>query len=186
MYYIYHWFNVDTNEVFYVGLGTGNRCDQVRNRNRLFKSYYRKNNCSVRIYKDGLTYDEGRQLEMDQIELLKPCCNMTKGGEKTNGAKISKALTGRTLSQKHKDNVSRGIKQWYKERATEGKRTLNGKKVAALDRDRNIVQTFDAKYKVGIWLHKEHGYGNNERSAQRKADKYFKTKELFDERFYFR
>lgn len=185
MYYIYHWFNVETQEVFYVGLGTGNRRYQVRNRNKLFKAYYKENKCDVRIYKEGLTYEEGGQLEIDQIRELNPCCNMTKGGEKTNGAKISKALTGRTLTQEHRGNVSNGIRQWYKERAAEGKRTLNGKKVAVLDRDMNVVETFDAKYKVGIWLHNELSYGKNERSAQRTADKFFKSEALFDNKYYF-
>ncbi|SFG70562.1 hypothetical protein [Sporolactobacillus nakayamae] len=185
MYYIYHWYNIETEEVFYVGLGTGNRRYQVKNRNKLFKAYYRKNKCDVRVYKADLSYDEGRQLEIDQIKELKPCCNMTKGGEKTDGAKISKALTGRTLTQEHRDNVSKGIQQWYKERAAEGKRTINGRKVAVLDKDMKVVRTFDAKYKVGIWLHDELGYGHDWRSAQRNADKHFKTKMLFDDKFYF-
>lgn len=65
MYYIYHWYNIETEEVFYVGLGTGNRRYQVKNRNKLFKAYYRKNKCDVRVYRADLSYDEGRKKAFD-------------------------------------------------------------------------------------------------------------------------
>ena len=46
-YYVYKWYNVDTNEVFYIGKGCGRRSGQVTNRNQIFKDYYNTHNCSV-------------------------------------------------------------------------------------------------------------------------------------------
>jgi len=179
MYYIYFWFNVKTNEIFYIGLGTGHRRFHTRQRNKLFMKYYKENECAVRLYKIGLNINEATQLEKDLISELNPCCNISRGGDRTNGEKISKSLTGKVHSKEHRKNVSEAIKKWHKEKVR------NGKKVYVLDENRNIIKTFEAKYQLGEWLHRKYDYGINNRSAQRMADKYFKTKELFDERFYF-
>ena len=32
-FYVYEWFNIDTNEVFYVGKGRGKRYKEVKRRN---------------------------------------------------------------------------------------------------------------------------------------------------------
>lgn len=181
MYYIYFWFNVQTNEVFYVGLGTGDRRFQTKQRSDLFKQYYEENGCAVRLVRTGLSEDEARQLEREYIAELNPCCNQTKGGERTNGKKISESLKGRVYSDEHKRHLSEAAKlQWMNNPIL-----INNKKVVVLDESYNLVKEFDAKYKVGIWLHNELGYGKHPRAAQRKADKYFKSKELFDNRFYF-
>ncbi|MDK8643789.1 hypothetical protein [Niallia taxi] len=179
MYYIYIWFNIDTNEIFYVGLGTGDRRFQIRQRNNLFKKYYGQNKCAVRLIKSGLQEEDARKLERVLIEELNPCCNMTKGGERTNGKKISKSLTGKTHTDEHRMNVSDAIRKWHQEKIR------NSKQIIVLDKDRNIIKTFEAKYLLGEWLHNEFRYGKHARSAQRMADKYFNNKALFDKRFYF-
>lgn len=84
-HYAYLWFNVDTNEIFYIGIGTGDRMFHLKQRSNKFKEYYNNNNCDVKVYKSGLTQDEARQLERELIAKYKPCCNQTKGGERTNG-----------------------------------------------------------------------------------------------------
>lgn len=38
-YYIYEWYNVDTNVVFYVGKGKNNRKDIKSGRNKIDKKY---------------------------------------------------------------------------------------------------------------------------------------------------
>lgn len=37
--YVYEWYNVDTNEVFYVGKGINNRMHSMKNRNQYFLRY---------------------------------------------------------------------------------------------------------------------------------------------------
>lgn len=84
-FYIYEWYNTDTNEVFYVGKGTKNRYKDTYNRNKYFKNYYNKYNCSVRKVKIDLDENEAFKLEMELIKQyweLEQCkCNLTEGGE---------------------------------------------------------------------------------------------------------
>ena len=66
MFYVYEWYNVNTEEIFYVGKGCGNRYKQVSKRNQLFKTYYENNECAVRIIQyfdleqDAFDYEKKR------------------------------------------------------------------------------------------------------------------------------
>ena len=51
MFYVYEWYIVDTNEVFYVGKGTRNRY-RVRKHNRYFDDFIRRYECDSRIVKE--------------------------------------------------------------------------------------------------------------------------------------
>lgn len=44
-FYVYKWFNIETNEVFYIGKGCNNRYKDVSKRNKLFLEYYNNNPC---------------------------------------------------------------------------------------------------------------------------------------------
>lgn len=85
MFYVYEWFNVDTNFVFYVGKGCGNRCKSIRGRNKLFKEYIQNNNCNYRIVKffdsedDSFNYENKRILELKEIN--QATCNLDYGGK---------------------------------------------------------------------------------------------------------
>lgn len=57
LYYVYEWIIKQTGEIFYIGKGTGNRCNQISCRNEVFKKYYYNNDCEVRI----LEYFENEQ-----------------------------------------------------------------------------------------------------------------------------
>ena len=63
--YVYEWYNVDTNEVFYVGKGRNNRMHSMKNRNQYFLRYVEKYNCDCRIVKDNMTDDEAYQYEKE-------------------------------------------------------------------------------------------------------------------------
>lgn len=84
MFYVYEWYNVNTNIVFYVGKGCGNRYKQVSKRNQLFKEYYENNECAVRIIKYFENEQEAFDYEKERIVELKTInqsfCNLDNGG----------------------------------------------------------------------------------------------------------
>lgn len=66
-YYVYEWFIVDTNEVFYVGKGSGDRY-RTRKRDLIgFNEKVNAFNCDSRIIKNGLTEQEAFDLEIETI-----------------------------------------------------------------------------------------------------------------------
>lgn len=84
MFYVYEWYNVNTQEIFYVGKGTGNRFKQVSQRNALFKQYYEANECATRIIETFQKEEEAFVYEHQRIVELKAqnqCfCNLDNGG----------------------------------------------------------------------------------------------------------
>lgn len=66
-FYIYEYYIKDTNEVFYVGKGTGKRYKEHRRRNKMFLDFYSTHDCDVRIVRDGLTETEAYELEHETI-----------------------------------------------------------------------------------------------------------------------
>lgn len=85
VFYVYEWFNIETDEVFYVGKGKNNRYKNIKQRNKYFINYYNKYKCNVRKVKENLLEDEAFDLEVKLIADYKEkgmCkCNITKGGE---------------------------------------------------------------------------------------------------------
>lgn len=84
MFYVYEWFNTNTNNVFYVGKGCNNRYKNITDRNNDFKAYIENNEVDVRIVKyfdneqDSFDYEElliRRYKDMGQCE-----CNKNYGG----------------------------------------------------------------------------------------------------------
>lgn len=67
-YYIYAWYYIDTNEVFYIGKGTGNRyIDTKHSRNAYFKNIVNSANVDVKILIDNLTNKESLDIERKLI-----------------------------------------------------------------------------------------------------------------------
>lgn len=83
-YYVYQWFNIETNEIFYVGKGTGNRYKKVSNRNKYFLNYYNNNPVSVEIVKyfeneqDAFDYEKELTDKYRKQGMCK--CNLMDGG----------------------------------------------------------------------------------------------------------
>lgn len=48
-FYVYKWFNIKTDEVFYIGKGSGKRYKDLYHRNKDFMEYYNNNSCSSEI-----------------------------------------------------------------------------------------------------------------------------------------
>lgn len=70
-YYVYEWFVIETNEVFYVGKGTGRRYREHKRRNKMFLDFYNTHNCNVRIVKDNLTEKEAFDYEIELIRFYR-------------------------------------------------------------------------------------------------------------------
>ena len=66
-YYVYKWYNTDTNEVFYIGKGGGNRSGQISCRNEVFKEYYNTHNCDVKRIEFFDTEEEALKREHELI-----------------------------------------------------------------------------------------------------------------------
>ncbi|MFF3025662.1 NUMOD3 domain-containing DNA-binding protein [Gottfriedia sp. NPDC057948] len=113
--------------------------------------------------------------ELERIKLALPKKNIRTKSEENNNI----GFTGKKHTNETKRKMSERSKEFLKGN------TNNAKKCLVLDNDKNIILSVSAKYQVGIWLHTEKGYGSSSRSAQRIADKYFKTNELFDGKYYF-
>lgn len=83
MFYVYEWYDCDTNEIFYVGKGCRRRY-KVRQHNALFNFFIATKNCKSRIIKEFETEKEAFDYEFQRIKELKEqgqCqCNIHKGG----------------------------------------------------------------------------------------------------------
>ena len=113
-FYVYEYFIIDTDEVFYVGKGTGNRVKELHNRNNYFKNVYKKYKCDFRFYKTCLTNKEACEEEIIRIKMLKTIgqakCNLTNGGDG-----FSSGLLNPTYKKSHKGELN----QFYGKRHTE-------------------------------------------------------------------
>lgn len=90
VYYVYIWYIVETNEVFYVGKGKGKRYKETSNRNKFFKDMYASHNCDVRKIYENLTEPEAFQKEQEVIKWYREhtnfrLTNQTDGGEGSSG-----------------------------------------------------------------------------------------------------
>mgnify|MGYP003349371684 CR=1 FL=1 len=90
MFYVYQHRTKDSNEIFYVGKGKGNRCNTSKGRNRYWHRIVNKHGGYV-VEKIAENLDEQMafQIEMETIEKYKMqgilLTNMTNGGEGTSG-----------------------------------------------------------------------------------------------------
>lgn len=91
-YYVYIWYIKGTNEVFYIGKGTGRRYKQTSNRNKFFNDMYESHDCDVKKIYENLTEAEAFQKEMETIKWYREntdfrLTNQTDGGEGSSGWK---------------------------------------------------------------------------------------------------
>ena len=91
---IYRHIRLDTNEVFYIGIGTVSRSRSKFRRNRYWKNITNKTEYEVQILKTDLSWKEACELEIILIAYYGRknnntgiLCNMTDGGEGSYGRK---------------------------------------------------------------------------------------------------
>ena len=85
MFYVYKWYNVETNEIFYIGKGCGGRYMNTTERNKYFKDYYEHNKCASEIIEYFDDEQEALKREHEliiQYKALGQCqCNLDDGGK---------------------------------------------------------------------------------------------------------
>lgn len=104
-FYVYEWYIVDKNEIFYVGKGTKNRKTEIHNRNQYFKNVYNKYICEVRVIQDNLTNQEACQKEIARIAELRlidqAYCNLTNGGDGFSTGALNPAVKNPKIGEKN-------------------------------------------------------------------------------------
>ena len=129
-YYVYIWFLVDNNEVFYVGKGSGNRVTSMKDRNRHFRNIRKQCKCDYQIVKYFDNEDEAYEYELELGTEYKKkgqawCCyalgKINKFVSNETKKKISKTLEGNipwnkgrsmSLEQRRKlSEIKKGTKQ---------------------------------------------------------------------------
>ena len=113
---------MDTNEVFYVGIGVDKkRSNNKTRRNKYWKNIVNKHGYTVEILHENISHDECREIEIDLIRKYGrkdlgtgSLCNLTDGGEGVLGLivsdetkrKLSEINKGKTHSDETKRKLS--------------------------------------------------------------------------------
>lgn len=117
IYYVYAHKRSSDGSIFYIGAGKAKRAWSKSGRSAYWNGIARKHGFNVSILKDGLTFDESRQFEIQTIAELRnqgeKLCNLTAGGEGLNGLshsndtklKISKGNKGKNKNRVHTEET---------------------------------------------------------------------------------
>ena len=138
MAYLYKHIRLDTNEVFYIGIGYNNnfkRAFSKCNRNKYWKNIVNKTNYSVEIVESNISWNDACKLEISLIKIFgrkdlnKGCLvNMTNGGD---------GIVGLIQTDEHKRKNSE---------ANKGKK----KTVEQVENFKNRHQSDETKLKISI------------------------------------
>jgi hypothetical protein len=125
VFYVYEHLRNDTNKIFYVGKGSGDRCYKKIGRNQHWHNIVNSSGFTVRILVEDMSEELAFALEIERIRELReqgvPIVNYTDGGDGASGykhtdearAKISAKKTGVKLepfSEEHKQKMSEAAK----------------------------------------------------------------------------
>ena len=114
MAYVYRHIRLDTNQPFYIGIGSDKtyyRANKKSQRNIHWNRIVLKTDYEVEIMLDNLTWDEACEKEREFIKLYGRnnyggiLANITKGGE---------GVIGMVVSDETKKKLSNSIKEWHK------------------------------------------------------------------------
>lgn len=123
MAYVYRHIRLDTNQPFYIGIGSDDMGEYKRaynksKRSNFWKRIYAKANYRVDIVLDDLTWEEACEKEIEFIALygrldkgLGILCNHTSGGEGTLGNIQSQDTINKRIANTDYTNISVAIKK---------------------------------------------------------------------------
>jgi len=147
---VYQHKRLDTNDIFYIGIGDKKRPYQIRSRNRHWKNIVNKHSYKIEILFKDLDWKEACQIERYLIKYygrkdlkLGKLVNMTDGGEGTLNKiiskearlKTSKLFKGKTQNDEWVVKRSKSLKLFYKENinAFDSIKLKNSKKIINIE-----------------------------------------------------
>ena len=117
-YYVYTHLNPNTKEVFYVGIGKGNRAwNQWAGRNKFWENYVNKHGFEVELISENLTRKQAEKIEINLIAELGRR-QIDNGGTLVNRSSGGEGSIGYTHTAEFKQKLSedRKVKCTRKER----------------------------------------------------------------------
>jgi hypothetical protein len=114
MAYVYRHIRLDTNQPFYIGIGSDKtyyRANKKSQRNIHWKRVVAKSDYEVEIMVDDLTWEEACEKEKEFIELYG---RNNYGGILTNMTNGGDGALGLCFTKESKEKLSNSIKEWHK------------------------------------------------------------------------
>ena len=172
MAYVYKHTRLDTNEVFYIGIGSQNkykRAFSLIKRNSFWRNITSKTEFLVEIIQDGLTWEQACEKEKELISKigrrdlgLGTLVNMTDGGDGTFNVKHSyewhekqrknNSKKGKAISEEHRKNISLNHKSKNKD-ASSGNKSID-----VFDKDWTFIKSYNSileaskNLNIGRWI----------------------------------
>jgi hypothetical protein len=148
MAYVYRHIRLDTNEVFYIGIGKDSyRAYSKDNRNIYWKRITSKTNYDIEIILDELTWDEACEKEKEFIILygrsdlkLGTLCNLTDGGDGSFGTLYSEERK-KELSKKYSGELN----PFYGKKHTEETLKIIGEKSKGRYKSPEAIEKWKSK-----------------------------------------
>jgi hypothetical protein len=151
-YYVYTHLNPQTKEVFYVGIGKGNRAwNKGAGRNKFWENYVNKHGFEVEIIAENITRNQAGKIEIEliahlgrrQIEEGGTLVNRSLGGDGGSGGYTHTEEWKRHQSEKRLGKKKKPLSQEAKEKlskALTGREVTWGKPVLQFDKQGNFIK----------------------------------------------
>jgi hypothetical protein len=151
-YYVYTHLNPQTKEIFYVGIGKGNRAwNQWAGRNKFWENYVNKYGFEVEIVSENLTRNQAGKIEIELIAHLGrrqmdeggTLVNRSIGGDGGSGGYTHTEEWKRQHSERQLGKKKKPLSQEAKEKlskALTGREVTWGKPVLQFDKQGNFIK----------------------------------------------
>jgi len=151
-YYVYTHLNPQTKEIFYVGIGKGNRAwNKGAGRNKFWENYVNKYGFEVEIIAKNITRNQAGKIEIEliahlgrrQIEEGGTLVNRSLGGDGGSGGYTHTEEWKRHQSEKRLGKKKKPLSQEAKEKlskALTGRKVTWGKPVLQFDKQGNFIK----------------------------------------------
>jgi hypothetical protein len=151
-YYVYTHLNPQTKEVFYVGIGKGNRAwNQWAGRNKFWENYVNKYGFEVEIIAENITRNQAGKIEMEliahlgrrQIEEGGTLVNRSIGGDGGSGGYTHTEEWKRQQSERQLGKKKKPLSQEAKEKLSKsltGREVTWGKPILQFDKQGNFIK----------------------------------------------
>ena len=151
-YYVYTHLNPQTKEIFYVGIGKGNRAwNQWAGRNKFWGNYVNKHGFEVEIVAENITRKQAGKIEIEliahlgrrQIEEGGTLVNRSLGGDGGSGGYTHTEEWKRQHSERQLGKKKKPLSQEAKEKLSKaliGREVTWGKPVLQFDKQGNFIK----------------------------------------------